>query len=375
MKVERELRMAEGDGASSYAANSRLPRKALLEIRPVVQKAVEELYSSLSPGSTMVVADLGCSAGPNTLLVVSDVMRTIHAAYAREGTDDRRAMEVQFFLNDLPVNDFNLIFRSLEQLQNLSTEMEEMAGPPCYVAGLPGSYYSRLFPCQSVHLFHSSYSLMWRSKVPEDLSNGTHINEGNIYIGKTTPPNVVTLFREQFENDFKLFLMLRYRELVYGGRMVLTLLGRKSEDMLTHGEVSSMWELLAQALQSLVQKGRVGKEKLNSFNLPYYAPSLNEVKALIKEDHFTIEHTQIFESNWDPCDDSNDDVVLDPTSSGDNVAYKSIRAVIKPLIVNHFGETILDELFIVFASMVAKHLEIRRAKYPVIVVSLKKATH
>jgi hypothetical protein len=44
------------------------------------------------------------------------------------------------------------------------------------------------------------------------------------------------------------------KELVSGGRMVLTFLGRKSEEMLMHGEVGTMWELLAKSLQSLVQK-------------------------------------------------------------------------------------------------------------------------
>lgn len=117
------------------------------------------------------------------------------------------------------------------------------------------------------------------------------------------------------------------------------------------------------------------KEKLSSFNLPFYAPSVNEVKALVKEDNlFNIEHIDLFESNWDPLDDSDSDVVPDCLSSGENVANKSIRAVMEPLIVEYFGEAILDELFVVFASMVSKHLEIMKAKYPVVVVSLKKAT-
>lgn len=65
---------------------------------------------------------------------------------------------------------------------------------------------------------------------------------------------MVKLFQEQFQKDFKLFLTLRCKELVGGGRMVLTFLGRKTEEMLAHGEVGSMWELLAEALQTLVQK-------------------------------------------------------------------------------------------------------------------------
>jgi jasmonate O-methyltransferase len=138
-----------------------LQEKAILETRPVLRKAIEEVYMLLSAcRSTMIVADLGCSSGPNTLLVVSEVISAIHA-YTKK-SEDARGVEVQFFLNDLPGNDFNLVFRSLEHYDNLGHGKET---PPYYVAGLPGSYYQKLFPGRSVHLFHSSYSLMWRSKV------------------------------------------------------------------------------------------------------------------------------------------------------------------------------------------------------------------
>ncbi|KAL6629899.1 hypothetical protein ACP70R_029664 [Stipagrostis hirtigluma subsp. patula] len=374
MNVERDFHMATGDGENSYAANSSFQKKALTQTWPVLHKAVEELLRSLSPESTMVVGDLGCSSGPNTLLFVSEVMNTIHT-YVRGMADDdrRRAMEVQFFLNDLPGNDFNLVFQSLEQVHSSLVATEEKpAAPPCYIAGLPGSFYMRIFPRQSVHLFHSSCCLNWRSKVPEDLSNGTHVNDDNIYIGKTTPQVVIKLFQEQFEKDFELFLMLRYKELVCGGRMVLTFAGRKSEDMLMHGDVASIWEMVAKALQSLAQKGRVLKKKLSSFNLPYYAPSLDEVKQLIEQKElFDIEHMELFESNWDGHDHSVSNVVLDCANSGKNIA-KTVRAGIGPLISNQFGEGILDELFVEFASIVAKHLEKGKVMCPIIVIALRK---
>ena len=94
---------------------------------------------------------------------------------------------------------------------------------------------------------------MWRSKVPEELARGTVLNEGNIYIWEATPPSVVKLYRKQFQEDFSLFLKLRHKELASNGQMVLAFLGRKNQDVL-RGEVSYMWGLLAQALQSLVKE-------------------------------------------------------------------------------------------------------------------------
>uniref|UniRef100_A0A0D9VKB0 Jasmonate O-methyltransferase n=1 Tax=Leersia perrieri TaxID=77586 RepID=A0A0D9VKB0_9ORYZ len=370
MKVEQDLHMSRGDGETSYAANSRLQEKAILRTRPLLQNAVGEvLQASLSHSGhgKMVVADLGCSSGPNTLLVVSQVL----GAVANCNCGEQPTTGVQFFLNDLPGNDFNLVFQSLELFRKITEKEFGEALPPYYIAGLPGSFYTRLFPDRSVSLFHSSYCLMWRSKIPDEIAKGVVLNVGNMYIWETTPSSVVKLYQKQFKEDFSLFLKLRYDELVSGGQMVLTFLGRKNKGVL-RGEVSYMWGLLAQALQSLVQEGRVEEEKLNTFNLPFYSPSMDEVKAVVRQSElFDISHIQLFESNWDPQDDmDDDDVTLDSVRSGINVA-RCIRAVLEPLIARHFGRCIVDDLFDMYAQNVARHLEQVKTKYPVIVLSLK----
>ena len=48
---------------------------------------------------------------------------------------------------------------------------------------------------------------------------------------------VVKLYQRQFQEDFSLFLKLRHKELASNGQMVLSSLGRKSQDML-RGKVS-----------------------------------------------------------------------------------------------------------------------------------------
>ena len=127
---------------------------------PVIENAIKEVYTTLVP-RTMVIADLGCSSGPNTLLFISNVINIIAGQYNKPGDP----VELQIFLNDLPGNDFNQLFSSLKDLKLDTSEQTGYTPPLCYISGLPKSYYSRLFPRQSVHLFHSSCCLHWLSQV------------------------------------------------------------------------------------------------------------------------------------------------------------------------------------------------------------------
>ena len=85
---------------------------------------------------------------------------------------------------------------------------------------------------------------MYDRPVPEELHarNETPLNKDNIYITKTTPSFVVKCFQEQFHKDFSLFLKLRHEELVYGGKMVLTFVGRKDEDVY-NGDMNQLYGL------------------------------------------------------------------------------------------------------------------------------------
>lgn len=58
-------------------------------------------------------------------------------------------------------------------------------------------------------------------------------------------------YYEQFQRDFSMFLKCRSEEVVDGGRMVLTFLGRKCDDP-SSKEGCYIWELLAAALNEMV---------------------------------------------------------------------------------------------------------------------------
>ncbi|XP_042439465.1 anthranilate O-methyltransferase 2-like [Zingiber officinale] len=367
LKVEQALHMVGGTGETSYATNSRIQEKAIHQTKSMLATAVEETYKVLHPDQ-MVVVDLGCSSGPNTLLVLSHVL----SVAAKLPT----TMELQFFLNDLPGNDFNSLFLSLEGFKKrLEREIKGNLLVPYYVAGVAGSFYGRLFPRASVHLFHSSFCLMWLSQVPEGLKteNGGPLNKGNIYWTETSLVEVEKAYREQFQKDFSIFLRSRHTELNVGGRMVLVFLGRRNRTP-GNGDLIHIYGLLREALNSMVLEGIIPEEKVDTFNLPSYGASFEDVESVIRnEGLFDLDRAEILESSWDPFDDSKDDLytISNHTGSGKNVA-NYIRAVVEPLIVHQFGAVILDDLFERYADRVSKHLLKEKANYTILVFALKK---
>ena len=117
------------------------------------------------------IADLGCSSGPNTLTVICDIIDIVHATSFRLG---RPIPEFRVSLNDLPGNDFNDLFKSLPEFYNKLKREKGGGFDRCFIAGVPGSFYGRLFPNKSLHFVHSSSSLHWLSQVRFRFLFGMH---------------------------------------------------------------------------------------------------------------------------------------------------------------------------------------------------------
>lgn len=92
-------------------------------------------------------------------------------------------------------------------------------------------------------------------QIPQGLQDemGESLNKANIYMAESSPPAVFKAYLEQFQKDFSLFLKLRSEEMTCKGRMVLTLMGRITEEP-SSGESRYVWDLLAQELNKMVSK-------------------------------------------------------------------------------------------------------------------------
>ncbi|CAN1236753.1 Salicylate carboxymethyltransferase [Linum grandiflorum] len=345
MKVVEVLHMNGGHGETSYAANSKLQQKAITMTSQITEQAITRLMSSATfPKGSLAIADLGCASGPNTFFTVSEFVKCVVRISRNLGQE--LPQEFQVFLNDLPGNDFNSIFTSLSKFKE-EVKKELMVADhesSMFINGVPGSFYGRLFRAKSLHFVHSSY-------VPDGL---VELNKGNVSYGSNSPRGVFDLYLGQFRKDFAEFLRCRALELVSGGKMVLTFLGRKNDDT---SRCCYSLDLISITLNQMASEGLINMERLGSFNVPMYMPSPMEVEAEVKkQSSFTINYLEVKQRSYDPYEG---EVDLPETlkDSGSNVA-KCVRAVLEPLLVRHFDlrTQIVDEVFLRYGTIVSERL-------------------
>ncbi|KAL6993540.1 gibberellin A4 carboxyl methyltransferase [Sarracenia purpurea var. burkii] len=202
-------------------------------------------------------------------------------------------------------------------------------------------------------------------RVPPGIydEQGKSINKGKIYISESSPPQVSEAYFRQFQEDFSLFLRSRSKELINGGRMVFILMGRMGS---SHAErnVSFWWELLSRSLSILVSQGKIEEEKLDSYNIHYYAPSQQELEDEIgREGFFQVERLETFEI---------EKVALEGITSYGSAVARTIRAVQESMLSHHFGEGILDDLFHHFGRLVDEEMEKEEMRTTSFVVALRK---
>ncbi|CAN0824607.1 Salicylate carboxymethyltransferase [Linum grandiflorum] len=357
MKVVEVLHMNGGHGETSYAANSKLQQKAITMTSQITEQAITRLMSSTNP-NRLAIADLGCSSGPNTFFAMSKIVKSFVRISRNLGRQPPE--EFQVFLNDLPGNDFNSIFASLPKLKKKLT---------MFFNGVPGSFYGRLFPAESLDFVHSSYSLHWLSQVPD----GVEENRGNVCICSGSPPSVLKAYHDQFQRDFAMFLKCRALEIVAGGQMVLMLLGRRSEGSFRR-DTYFMWELLSIVLNQMAFEGLIDIQRLKSFNIPIYFPSLTEIEAEIeKQDSFTTDGIKVIEASWNPYEGEESDLPKAMKDGGYTVA-KYMRAVAEPLLVRQFGSSreVINEIFDRYHVIVSKSMAAVETEHVYLSISLTK---
>ncbi|XP_059278619.1 loganic acid O-methyltransferase-like [Lycium ferocissimum] len=311
--------MNAGDGPYSFSKNSQLAREVLDGSKEMIRDAIIEKLDIkslfLSSSNTFHIAELGCSVGPNTFIAMQHVIEALKDKYLYQVTNSiNNIPEFQIFFNDHITNDFNTLFRSLPVDRSF------------YAFGVPGTFHGRLFPSRSIHFAHSSCSVHWLSKCPEELldEKSPAWNKGLIHYIGASNNEVVNAYVAQFEKDMEMFLNARAEEIVPGGLMVLV------------SPFSSYIRLLkffGSSLMDLVNEGKLDESLVDSFNLPMYFFSPEDMTKVVEINGcFSIERMELTYPTSRLVDEADAKTLM-----------INLRAVVEGLFINHFGSKIAEE--------------------------------
>ncbi|XP_058218807.1 indole-3-acetate O-methyltransferase 1 [Rhododendron vialii] len=375
-KLERLLSMKGGKGEASYANNCQAQAQHARSMLHLLEETLDGVQlDSPPPAVPFVVADLGCSSGTNTIFIVEVIINHMIKRYEAMGFDPP---EFSAFFSDLPSNDFNTLFQLLPPLAKDGGSMEECLASDghrrsYFAAAVPGSFYGRLFPVGSVDVFYSAFSLHWCSQVPDAVldKRSTAYNKGKIFIHGANE-STANAYRVQFQSDLARFLRSRSLEMKSGGSMFLVCLGRNSVDPTDQGGAGLLFGTHFQdAWDDLVQEGLITSEKRDDFNIPVYAPSLQDFKEVVEADgSFAINKLELFRGG-SPL------VVSCPDDAAEvgRALANSCRAVSGVLVDAHIGDRLSEELFSRVASRATSHAKVllEQLQFTHIVASLSFA--
>ncbi|CAN0915828.1 Indole-3-acetate O-methyltransferase 1 [Linum grandiflorum] len=337
MKLEKLLCMKGGQGDSSYATNSKAQALHARSVAHILEETLDKIQLQPPPQNSRVfrVVDLGCSSGSNTVSTVESILKHMIKRYQAAGLE---MPEFAAFFSDLPSNDFNTLFKLLPEAGGGGG-----GGVEYFVAGVPGSFHKRLFPKNSVDFFHSAFSLHWLSQVPEIVmeKRSSAYNRGKVFIHGAKDSTVVA-YKHQFQTDLGAFLKARSLELTTGGTMFVVCLGRTSPDPTDQGGAGLLFGTHFQdAWNELVHQGMISSEKRDNFNIPIYAPSLQEFREVVEADgSFVINKLEV-------CKGGSPLVLNRPDDASEvgRAMASSCRSVAGVLVDAHIGEELSEQLF------------------------------
>ncbi|VVB05709.1 unnamed protein product [Arabis nemorensis] len=359
--LEHVLSMQGGEDDVSYAKNSYGPAAALASSKPLLTSAIHSIKLTKGCSSHLKIADLGCGVGDNTFSTVDTVVEVLRRKLAVIDGGAEPELELEVFFSDLPSNDFNTLFQSLKEKVNGSSQKY-------FAAGVPGSFYRRLFPKRELHVVVTMSALQWLSQIPEKvMEKGSKTwNKGRVWI-QGAEKEVVEAYAGQSDKDLDEFLKCRKEEIVEGGVLFMLMGGRPSGLVSQVGDHDSRLKLLFttfmdQAWQDLVDEGLIEEEIRDGFNIPIYLRNTEEIAAAIDRcGGFKIEKMEVLKIH-DPMNAKKQELMKDPQSYGLAMANLA-QGGLKPMVEAYLGPDLTRKLFKRYATRAAANKDFLKNKF------------
>jgi len=121
-------------------------------------------------------------------------------------------------------------------------------------------------------------------------------------------------------------------------------------------------------------QGLIEEEKMDSFNIPAYKPTVEEIRHVIEEEgSFFVQRLEILISPWYEGIniEGGDGFFVDGNVRAEYIT-KNIRAVMEPLLSTKFGGEVINELFIRFKKKIEQIMEVEKLEGATLVISMTK---
>jgi gibberellin A4 carboxyl methyltransferase len=216
------------------------------------------------PERPVTVLDLGSSEGRNAVVAMNAVAEALR---------QRTEQPIEIVYSDLPSNNFNGLFRNLQESRGTAAEV--------YTSATAGSFYRQLMPAGTVHFATSFNAILWLDQLP-----AVPIRDFVVYRrpqpskpGLAVSAEMVAAFSAQAARDLDHFLHARARELAPGGKLLIVTPGDAPAARLCDGP----YDLVNDACLDLVNAGRVERARYESLTIPVYFRTVAELRAPIDD--------------------------------------------------------------------------------------------
>ncbi|CDP16802.1 unnamed protein product [Coffea canephora] len=140
--------------------------------------------------------------------------------------------------------------------------------------------------------------------------------------------------------------------MVSGGHLFLSLQS-SNDDPLAYNYL----DLLGMTMNDMVSEGLIEEIALDTFNIPHFLPSLEELRTTIQKNRaFKVRYLDTIQLRLSDAEaaDCGKDYVFDIIISSKYMAG-NLRAVYEPLIQAHFGDGIINDLFSKLATKISQY--------------------
>ncbi|HEX2691018.1 MAG TPA: hypothetical protein VHN14_30600 [Kofleriaceae bacterium] len=332
-----ELEMPTTIGMKSegfYDRNSSFQRVTMEAVIGWAREAIAEMTLPDEP-APITLADYGCSEGKNSIAAMGHLVNALRARHPQQ--------PLCVVHTDLPTNNFNRLFLSLhDPTQNNYFQSEGKRHDGIFSLTASGSFFDPLLAPKSVTLATTFISLQWMDRVPD-----VPIPE---FIGyMEASPAAQQAFARQAQEDLTRFYSARATELASGGKLLIIIPGSDGQRRSSDGG----YNLLNDAIGDLVRAGRISQGRFESFVMPNYFRTLEELTAPVTlpssplHEVFSIDRSETLELPI-PFEE-------EYRRTGDVLAYAStytgfLRALSEPVVVSGLFEpgqdrAVVDELY------------------------------